>query len=308
MQQLGAVFVRRIRQFLREPRIWICLVAPFITALVSFLIINNINPSLDDVDPEAVVLVNGVMFSMWMLIGFALCAGLFIVGMTYDREWKLRYLMNFAGLRTLPYVLGNTLADFTLFMVPTVGFIAIMIPMDLAAFQGSEGELFAIMCCFGFSMIALTYLIGYMFVSTDKAFRMLGTAYACVGFVVPVALTGFLVAIDDPTTKIVINALFYIDPFYPFYLALMWVCVFNLYGDDDQTFEYDVFFPGFKPYTYITCPAMLFMGIVYLLIAIFIDFKQNAAFRTKDETQSPYQRPFTLPPDQDVKEETEKIK
>jgi len=307
-QQMFAVFIRRLKQFLREPRIWICLFAPFITAIVSFLIINNINTTGDDVNEDALALVSGIMFSMWMLIGFALCAGLFIVGLTYDREMNLRYLMNFAGLQTLPYVFGNYMADFTLFMVPTIGFILILFPMNIKSFEGSEGLIFLLMICFGLCMISLTYLIGYAFKSSDKAFRMTGTTYAVIGFVVPVALTAALSTVNNQAFKVTVNAIFYLDPFYPFYLTLMWICVDNFYGDDSEEFDYETFFPGFLPYTYRTCPALILCAIMYLVIAIYIDYWQNSAFRTKDRRTTKEPRPFTLRPDSDVQNEIQNLK
>lgn len=65
---------------------WVLLVSPFITAIMAFLIINATSVITDAGSQEIQVLINGIMFSMWMLIGFAICSGLFIVGLVYDRE------------------------------------------------------------------------------------------------------------------------------------------------------------------------------------------------------------------------------
>jgi hypothetical protein len=61
-----------------------------------------------------------------MLIGLALCSGVFVLCPVNDREFKLRYLLNFIGMKSMPYYLGNLIADMTLYMVPAIGFIIIL--------------------------------------------------------------------------------------------------------------------------------------------------------------------------------------
>jgi len=52
----------------------------------------------DEIDDQIVVIVNSIFFSFGLVVGYAHTAGLFIVGLVEERELKLRYLMNFAGL------------------------------------------------------------------------------------------------------------------------------------------------------------------------------------------------------------------
>jgi hypothetical protein len=74
-------------------------------------------------------LLNGILFSVWMLIGFCTCSGIFILAPVSDREFKLRYLMHFVGMKSYAYYAGNFLADIILFMIPTIGFIILLFPM-----------------------------------------------------------------------------------------------------------------------------------------------------------------------------------
>lgn len=44
-----------------------------------------------------------------------------------DRQDKLRYLLNFGGMRSLSYYVGIVLADFTLYILPTIAFVLVII-------------------------------------------------------------------------------------------------------------------------------------------------------------------------------------
>mmetsp|Transcript_17960 Transcript_17960/g.12963 ORF Transcript_17960/g.12963 Transcript_17960/m.12963 type:complete len:171 (-) Transcript_17960:1795-2307(-) len=93
LMQFWGVFLRRGRQFKREPRIWILLSMPFLMALFSFIIMNAMSDTSDDPDVQEVYnIVNSIIFACWVVIGYATCAGVFVVGLVSDREFKLRSL------------------------------------------------------------------------------------------------------------------------------------------------------------------------------------------------------------------------
>lgn len=123
--------IRRFKQFLREPRMWFLLASPFITAVFSFLILKG-TISIDEKDENVkmvMLYVYGILFSVWLLIGFCTCSGIFILAPISDREFKLRYLMNYIGMKSLSYYIGNFIADYLLFLVPSLGFIIMLFPM-----------------------------------------------------------------------------------------------------------------------------------------------------------------------------------
>ena len=43
-QQVSAMFVRRMKQFLREPRMWLLLASPFVTIIITVLMVNALLP------------------------------------------------------------------------------------------------------------------------------------------------------------------------------------------------------------------------------------------------------------------------
>ena len=130
------MFVRRIKQFLREPRMQILLASPFVTIIMSFLLMSGLLPKAgDDPDIQRIyTLVSSQLFSFFVLLGFSLCSGLFILAPVADKEQKLRQMLNFVGMKSLSYYTGSFLADFVLFTIPTVGFIVLLFPLGIELF------------------------------------------------------------------------------------------------------------------------------------------------------------------------------
>jgi hypothetical protein len=62
-----------------------------------------------------------------MVLGYCTAAGVFVLAPAGDREFKLRYLMHFVGMKSLPYFIGNYITDFLLFMIPTLAFIILVL-------------------------------------------------------------------------------------------------------------------------------------------------------------------------------------
>jgi len=59
-----------------------------------------------------------VMFPVLQIFGILLSSGIFIFTPVEDREQKLRYLLNFAGMRSSAYFIGLLLADVVIFCIP----------------------------------------------------------------------------------------------------------------------------------------------------------------------------------------------
>lgn len=62
---------------------WILLASPFITIILSFLMLSGVIPGKDDdIDPDVknvLTLFITIMFSFFVLLGFSLCSGLYII-------------------------------------------------------------------------------------------------------------------------------------------------------------------------------------------------------------------------------------
>lgn len=53
-----------------------------------------------------------------MSLGILTSLGVFIIHVVKDKEDKLRYLLNFAGMRPSSYFIGLMLADLIIFTIP----------------------------------------------------------------------------------------------------------------------------------------------------------------------------------------------
>lgn len=213
------MFVRRMKQFSREPRMWLLLASPFITILMSFLIMMGFIPKEVTKDNSFVPLLITNFFGFFVLLGFSLCSGLFILSPVTDKENKLRHLMNFVGMKPLAYYVGSFFADFILFAIPTCGFIALMFPMDVKYFimNGSWLTFLIMMFTFGLSMITLTYLFSFLFTSANNAFKQIGIIYLVGGTMVPSFIGGILTGVDTSFTLYkIFRGIFYLDPFWNF--------------------------------------------------------------------------------------------
>jgi hypothetical protein len=58
------------------------------------------------------------MFPVLQIFGILISSGIFIFTPVEDREQKLRYLLNFAGMRSSAYYIGLLLADVVIFCFP----------------------------------------------------------------------------------------------------------------------------------------------------------------------------------------------
>eukprot|EP00350_Pseudokeronopsis_sp_OXSARD2_P001782 CAMPEP_0170547702 /NCGR_PEP_ID=MMETSP0211-20121228/6059_1 /TAXON_ID=311385 /ORGANISM="Pseudokeronopsis sp., Strain OXSARD2" /LENGTH=177 /DNA_ID=CAMNT_0010852853 /DNA_START=2420 /DNA_END=2953 /DNA_ORIENTATION=+ len=154
----------------------------------------------------------------------------------------------------------------------------------------------------------MTYLFSFVFKNSHRAFRLIATLDITFGFFLPIGVTALLAVIDSKELSVFVNIFFYLNPFCPFYLNLMFVCVHNHYGDESQDFDYDSYFPGFLPYFQRTCPALVFLGILYMAMAIYLDYRMSSAYRIQDRRRTENRVVPTLKADEDVINESNKLK
>lgn len=76
------------------------------------------------------------VFPFLIIFGFLTTCGIFIVTVIKDREDKLRYLLNFAGMRPFAYYFGLIITEFMLFLV--IVFLLIILSFLLGIDQFTE--------------------------------------------------------------------------------------------------------------------------------------------------------------------------
>ena len=224
---------------------WVLLLSPFITIIMSFLLMKGLLPDSDNPQEQKVyTLVASNLFALFVLLGFSLCSGMFILAPVSDKENKLRHLMNFVGMKPLAYYLGSFFADIILFTIPTVGFIILLFPLGIRYFiiNWAWATMLAIMVSFGISLISLTYLFSFMFSSANTAFKNIGIIYLIGGTFLPGFIGGiFTAATGSIEFYKVFRYIFTIDPFWNFSDAMNYNMIRNFARDTMTDTNYNDF-------------------------------------------------------------------
>lgn len=123
--------------------------------------------SADDLEQTVV----GTAFPFLVLGGIAFSQGAFILTSVKDKEDKLRYLLNFAGMSSFSYWIGMFLADIILYLIPITLLIIFSFILSIKQFSDNAGALYLIFVLFGMPFIAMIYLTGFMFSKSEAAFK-----------------------------------------------------------------------------------------------------------------------------------------
>ncbi len=189
---------------------------------------------MPDDQKRVLALLTSNLFVTFVLLGFSLCSGLFILAPVADKENKLRHLLNFIGMKPIAYYVGSYLTDIVFFMVPTIGFIIILFPLNVRYFiiNGTWALLLAVMTTFGLSMISLTYLLSFMFVNANNAFKYSGIIFLLIGLFLPGIVGGILGAVTQYGTAFkIFRYVMTLDPFWNFSDSMNYMMLINFSND-----------------------------------------------------------------------------
>jgi len=126
------------------------------------------------------------VFPLLISIGFVTSSGVYLITSVKDRQDKLRYLLNFGGMRSTSYYIGIVFADFTLYMFPTVAFVIVIIILKIDAFTNEIVVFCLVLLLFGMDLICFSNFIGYFFKDVDSAFKNSTIIMFLVGIIFPI--------------------------------------------------------------------------------------------------------------------------
>jgi hypothetical protein len=112
---------------------------------------------------SAIRYVLGYSLPFFINFGYVTSVAVYLMLPVTDRESQLRKLLHLNGTRGVAYWAGMFACDMLLFMIPTVVFLVLVKAMKIASFENDIAGLFMILFGFGVSLIALTYLIQFIF-------------------------------------------------------------------------------------------------------------------------------------------------
>jgi hypothetical protein len=116
-----------------------------------------------------------------------LTPGIYLITSVTDRELRLRYLLNFIGMRSTSYFTGIVIADLTIFFIPTLLVTSIIFILNLDMLKGSVAlfSFLGTMILFGLSFINILNLIGFTMKSSEKAYKQSSIWMMVLAFGIP---------------------------------------------------------------------------------------------------------------------------
>mmetsp|Transcript_41167 Transcript_41167/g.62611 ORF Transcript_41167/g.62611 Transcript_41167/m.62611 type:complete len:127 (+) Transcript_41167:689-1069(+) len=72
---------------------------------------------------RALIFFFSFIFPFVIVISLSMASAIYVTSLVQDREFKLRYLLNFTGVSSSAYILGLLFADILFFMVPSSLFV-----------------------------------------------------------------------------------------------------------------------------------------------------------------------------------------
>ena len=174
---------------------------------------------------KTMAILTAYFFPFFLLYGFCLSSGIYMIVSLLDKEKKMRQYMYLAGVGPFSYYLGLYAADFLLFCITEIIFVIFVLTLQMQAYSSSIGQFCAIMTTFGFVLIPFTYLFQHFFRDSNSAFRNIGWVYICLGMFFPalVMLIFELATSAAGSTKGFTwgrSICFFIDPFNTFYFGV----------------------------------------------------------------------------------------
>jgi hypothetical protein len=136
------------------------------------------------------------------------------------------------------------------------------------------------------SLISLTYMLSFMYVDTNRAFRSIGVIYLLIGTFVANFVANIVVFTTQSATAFkIVRYVMLANPFWNLNMAMQNIMLDNFanYLPEDKRKEFeetlDIFFPVRVAWT---CVFMVFFAAFYFTIAVLIDSKKMNAYRTPE--------------------------
>mmetsp|Transcript_41166 Transcript_41166/g.62606 ORF Transcript_41166/g.62606 Transcript_41166/m.62606 type:complete len:117 (+) Transcript_41166:2526-2876(+) len=111
------------------------------------------------------------VFPFLIMLSILISSGVYVISPVLDREEKLRYLLNFAGMRSASYYIGLWIGDTFIYIIPTAILIGGAWALQLEGFSEVAIWIFFALAVFSFPFIQLNYLVSYLFSKAETAFK-----------------------------------------------------------------------------------------------------------------------------------------
>jgi hypothetical protein len=113
----------------------------------------------------------GIIFPLFMEIGIISASQIFVVYPVKDREDKLRYLLNFVGIRPSAYYIGQLIGDWLIYCISSILLVLTTYALKLDVISYNGPLVLLILLVFGFPFISTIYFFSNIFDKSETAFK-----------------------------------------------------------------------------------------------------------------------------------------
>mmetsp|Transcript_17873 Transcript_17873/g.30364 ORF Transcript_17873/g.30364 Transcript_17873/m.30364 type:complete len:244 (+) Transcript_17873:2142-2873(+) len=180
---------RRLVQFIMQQREVVMCINPVLFCLIQLITFNLVLETMlktFQVSPKDIDAVQKIIyqfiFPFLVSISVLVFSGIYVVTTVQDREEKLRFLLNFAGMKPFSYYLGMLASEFVIFMVPNIFLILLAGVLGIEVFFKQGWYILLAFILYSFPFILTNYVIGFLFSRAETAFKyqvlpLVGFAY-----------------------------------------------------------------------------------------------------------------------------------
>lgn len=112
------------------------------------------------------------IYPILIQIAMVLNSAMYIVALVSERECKIRYLLNFQGSSSTPYIVGMTFGDILLSMIPTTLLVIVGMLLQIQSFIDYWALLLLTLTTFSFSFIQLVNILATPWQTVKSAFTL----------------------------------------------------------------------------------------------------------------------------------------
>ena len=106
-----------------------------------------------------------------MMLAVMTSSSLYVITPVKDRQDKLRYLLNFAGISSGSYYFGIFLADLVLFAIPSALIVVVAYAFEIDAFEDNAAGILGTMIMFSLGLLPFLYICAFIFKEVEAAFK-----------------------------------------------------------------------------------------------------------------------------------------
>eukprot|EP00356_Strombidium_inclinatum_P008969 CAMPEP_0170487354 /NCGR_PEP_ID=MMETSP0208-20121228/6196_1 /TAXON_ID=197538 /ORGANISM="Strombidium inclinatum, Strain S3" /LENGTH=273 /DNA_ID=CAMNT_0010761615 /DNA_START=2084 /DNA_END=2905 /DNA_ORIENTATION=- len=264
---------RRLYTFIRSPKEFMLSINSFLYCIINLVMVSLFFASfLVDSEQEAEITkaIISVFFPFAISISLMVSSGLYVLMPVYDKEEKLRHLLNFAGMKPFAYNMGLWFSDTIIYVIPVALLMIFAWVFNVLSFGVASVWLWFTLIVFSYPFIHLNYFVACMFKKADTAFKY--QLYVMLGIYLlpPIFVTLFFIV----TRGVNIEFIYVIFPTQTLKDCLVYSLQMALGEESDFVFEI------LKSYAF-----MLIQGLVLHGLNLMIDKTVINSYRDADNEQ-----------------------